>query len=420
MKREKEMSSKEKSQLHYTTAVDDSSRTRRPDDVKGNNSRQFPSQTNRATIPRSDPLHDSRLERACKSSFTRFGSRGRREELLNPLPPLGRSRNSSSTIPSAEISNLPATQAPVPDSKSDTKFVSDSNRDSRIAMHSNACEQKNNELRFSPPPVTHPPPPIPFRIRKPYPLLNTSTQRLNATPPIDPGRTSIRSLSVPTDVSLSNIPIPRTTNVVANRERLRQDLTFDDLVRNILHHRMFPLIFKGVYETANGSSPVILNRRSDESVRRTSRESEQIAVTARHDGMKAATKNIEPIDTFFAAINAAFNSLQSAEQPPIPAPLHSMISACEQAPIQSRTVNSDASSNPSQQWENRNNHNATNNSNDHSVIRPKLSDGSRQKLEQWFNEHFENPYPTDSEKRDLARACGLQLNQVSETIVGQV
>ncbi|CAI5456769.1 unnamed protein product [Caenorhabditis angaria] len=34
-------------------------------------------------------------------------------------------------------------------------------------------------------------------------------------------------------------------------------------------------------------------------------------------------------------------------------------------------------------------------------------------LQRWFNEHISHPYPTDKEKEDLAKQCGIKLSQVN-------
>ncbi len=34
-------------------------------------------------------------------------------------------------------------------------------------------------------------------------------------------------------------------------------------------------------------------------------------------------------------------------------------------------------------------------------------------MEAWFRDHYDRPYPTDGEKLELARRCGIQLNQVN-------
>ncbi|KAJ4352092.1 homeodomain super [Didymosphaeria variabile] len=38
-------------------------------------------------------------------------------------------------------------------------------------------------------------------------------------------------------------------------------------------------------------------------------------------------------------------------------------------------------------------------------------------LKKWFQDHRDSPYPTEDEKMDLCRKCGLTLNQVSNWFI---
>ena len=390
----------------FSNAVDQAMNTTLPNVKKESNERPYPRHFEGGPTARNAPQLGSGGG-APSSSFSRFGSRARRDEPMNSLPQTNRSSDSRSTLSSSDIHPARIPRLPIRSSQHRSGTTNEDDAERMKEDDMNFRELSRNGVRFSPPNVSHPPPQPSFRLRKSLGLPQPTSHQVGPTSSLRPRQTGFRAFRTSPVTKVPNTSASRIFNSVLHRERTSADQSFDSLVRNVLHHRMFPLIFKGVYETSVGLAPLIKNRRCEDGIRRTIHESDAIEVRARREGVTAATRNIEAIDMFFAVMNAAFNALQSADQPPIPAPLHAMITACERVSEESRTANSDASSNP-QHWETQNN-----NGNNNNVVRPKLSDEARQILELWFNEHFENPYPTDAEKRELARQCGLQLNQVS-------
>lgn len=45
--------------------------------------------------------------------------------------------------------------------------------------------------------------------------------------------------------------------------------------------------------------------------------------------------------------------------------------------------------------------------------RTPLTERAKALLERWFTEHVESPYPTMSQKRELARVCNMSMNSVN-------
>ncbi len=179
---------------------------------------------------------------------------------------------------------------------------------------------------------------------------------------------------------------------------------FDGLVEDILQHPSFPLMFEGTYKSSTGIPPNIDDIRTQAALRRASEKSREIESNARAMGVQDALKRANSIDFFFCLLHAAFKSLQSEMQPPIPSSLHTTMNACaklpddvwmrgsEGSPIESPILDSTADDS----------------------TRSKLSKHARNRLEEWFIEHFNNPYPTKEEKIMLAQECELTIGQVSD------
>lgn len=178
--------------------------------------------------------------------------------------------------------------------------------------------------------------------------------------------------------------------------------TFDSLVQDVLCHRLFPLVFKGVYETCNGTTPVVKETRSAESITRATEESIQVMARFRSSGLSSLKLNHQRIELMLSVLVEAFKSLQSDTRPAIRAQLHSIISACAIEPKQAEVPLQNKFRSPP--W-----------------VKPtsasgkakfKLNATARMILETWFENNFTNPYPNEQTKMQLARDCGLKLNQV--------
>lgn len=89
------------------------------------------------------------------------------------------------------------------------------------------------------------------------------------------------------------------------------------------------------------------------------------------------------LDLYFSALTKAMSVMQKE-----PSPLTSdIMNACQEV-IRSRSAPSDASC-------------------------AEVGSDARIILDAWFNEHFENPYPTREEKKELMNLCGIRVNQVN-------
>lgn len=183
--------------------------------------------------------------------------------------------------------------------------------------------------------------------------------------------------------------------------------TFDGLVDDIRQHQLLPLILKRAYESSLGISPFINDQKTKDELRRASRKSEFIEDKSRRAGVQEALKQVDTVDFFFCLLNAALKSLAADFQPPISSILHNTLSSCAQLP-KSRGQGTDSPTttvgSPIEQ---------TYDPTLAGSARPKLSDYARNRLDEWFNDNFQNPYPTKEQKLLLARDCGIKFNQVS-------
>lgn len=167
------------------------------------------------------------------------------------------------------------------------------------------------------------------------------------------------------------------------------------------------LIFKGAYETTTGFSPTINDCRTKDAIRRASAKLELIAQTSRRIGVRETLEKFDSVDFFFCVLDTAFKSLQAEIQPPIPSILHNTMSSCSKLPHQIPAMRNDKSPIYS----------GTQNSQSKGQTldgpqRAKLSDSARERLEQWFQNNFEHPYPTKEQKLQLAQECAMRIGQV--------
>ncbi len=177
--------------------------------------------------------------------------------------------------------------------------------------------------------------------------------------------------------------------------------TFNSLIEIVLNHPMFPLIFKGVCETTTGQTPIIDNTRSKVLLEQTIEKLKEYETLCRETGSLNAQRFMNCVDLCFAVFNAAFQSLQSDEQPPIPEPFHSMIFASGRHEGAKATA-------PTSEFSSHFNRRTT----DTHSKRAKPSAAARKRLDNWFKVNYKNPYPTPEQKKQLAHECGVAMEQV--------
>lgn len=191
---------------------------------------------------------------------------------------------------------------------------------------------------------------------------------------------------------------------IQNGKRPRCEPTFMGLVQIMLHHPLLPLIFKGTFEAATGLAPNLEDRRSIDAINRAMKETAKIEEISKNIGLRTMMHDKEGVDLFLVVLLNALNTLRDSNQVPISAPLDSMITACSRKPenlvtfkVGSPVRSASPPLTPS------------------FVIntRTKLGDDARRILSKWFDDHYDNPYPTEAEKLQLAKECDLQLNQIN-------
>jgi len=201
-------------------------------------------------------------------------------------------------------------------------------------------------------------------------------------------------------------------------------IEFNGLVRSILEHPSFPLVFSGTYEASTGISPVVTDNRTQKSLAEAKVNFEQLEGYTRHVGLSRASEKSNSLDIFMCGIVSALRELNNPRPPSIPAPLHDTIRACGSQPKSPEVIRTPIYSNRSSHAIG-NTHSSgsgsTSGSPDasnvpiftHTPTRPKLDESAKKYLENWFDSHFDNPYPTDVEKKKISKECNLQLNQIN-------
>ena len=253
--------------------------------------------------------------------------------------------------------------------------------------------------RFVPPPSNHSPVTVPtpaMPLERCYVSHDYATSRLTNIATSN----NIRSAVVPPVIlessQLQGRSFPRETPIAPEK-------MFDSLVQSMLNHPTFPLILSGVCKTCTGKEPMIENKRMEAKYKEVAQKTEQTEQMLRELGLRNAQSHMDGVQLFLTAMTAAFKSLQSDVQPPIPAPLHEMINACSRMDDRMLPNFTIAGS--------------TSLSNGGSVRSPnhrnvKLDYSAREALEKWFNDNYESPYPNAEQKNTLASLTGLSLHQV--------
>ncbi len=239
--------------------------------------------------------------------------------------------------------------------------------------------------------------PSSHRICLPRPDVSSRNNLLSASP------TSIMTGGALNSTSLTPASAHSAISNRRSNGSVRRGRTFDGLVDDILQHPSFPLIFKGAYQSSTGIPPKITDARTADAIQLASEKSEAIEEAARSIGVHETLERVNTIDFFFCVLNAAFKSLQAELQPPLSSSLHSTMNSCAQAPANGGTLGSFGSANAP----------PTPDSLPDDSMKSKLSEYARNRLEEWFVEHFSNPYPTKEEKMMLAQECELTIGQVS-------
>lgn len=200
-------------------------------------------------------------------------------------------------------------------------------------------------------------------------------------------------------------------------ERTMPLLHFNDLVKSILEHPSFPLVFCGTYEASTGNAPIISNIRAQRSLVDASSSCEHLEAFVHQFGISEACKSSNSLEVFMCALMAALNALNSPRSPSIPAPLHDTIRGCgnQQQPMTTEPIAMNPNSISSSGSEPPMVYPRASQFSEIPVppARTKIDEAAKKYLETWFNARFENPYPTDAEKKKIAKDCNLQLNQIN-------
>jgi len=138
------------------------------------------------------------------------------------------------------------------------------------------------------------------------------------------------------------LPGVRTGFVPLSHERPIAPQQFTGLVKSILDHPSFPLVFCGAYESSTGSQPVITDIRAQNSLAQAATNCEQLESYAHQVGLGPACAASASLDVFMCGMVAALTALKDPRQPSIPAPLHDTIRACGNQPqiLQQQSPNS--------------------------------------------------------------------------------
>ncbi len=186
-------------------------------------------------------------------------------------------------------------------------------------------------------------------------------------------------------------------------EMPEREMNFESLVQIILQHPLFPLVFKGAYEVCTATSPKLPDPHSEMVIEFATNECKRLRELACNPESQSKLSE-QGVDLFLVALHTALDALKAPTQP-IPAPLHSMMKACENPPVLSkinvskRSPSSSSSTPISPSFlEHR---------------KPKLSEKAKRILESWFYANYDNPYPDDETKQWLAEQCNLELKQIN-------
>ncbi len=203
---------------------------------------------------------------------------------------------------------------------------------------------------------------------------------------------------------------PRTqTSITTTQDgrpgkRPRSESNFLGLVQIMLYHPLLPLIFKGTYEASTGSALILEDEQSAESVHRALEESSKLAEISKNIGLRTMIHDKEGVDLFFVVLHTVLNQLRDSNHLPISSTLDSMMSACAKGPERASSLKRG-----SPIW-------STSPITTPSFIintRTKLGENARKVLDKWFQDHYDDPYPSEEEKIRLADECDLQLNQIN-------
>lgn len=195
-------------------------------------------------------------------------------------------------------------------------------------------------------------------------------------------------------------------------ERPTAPRTLNDLEKAILGHPLLPLVFCGVYKASTGNTPFIPGIRTQNSLSKAASNGEHLECFARQVGITEACSKVQSLDVFMCGMVTALNSLNSPRAPSIPSFLHDIIRACGNQPGFPVLRPLPVAPNPSPSTPLPYSHVSAPLVNEH-FQRFKTGGNAKEYLERWFVEHLDYPYPTDSQKKQIARDTNLQLSQVN-------
>lgn len=187
--------------------------------------------------------------------------------------------------------------------------------------------------------------------------------------------------------------------------------SFQGLVEHVLDHPSLALMVKKVLEAPNNGDVEVRGAEAElDSVNRQVRALANI--TAETGSVDQTCRTVETVDVFFAAMMTALETVKNNPDIDMPPALRSVIQttgdltqgAVDDASLQA-AANKDTYPNifekPPPVAE--------------EPTEPKTKIGSRARgiLMRWFEDHFDNPYPSEEEKKRLAIECGIQTKQVN-------
>lgn len=209
------------------------------------------------------------------------------------------------------------------------------------------------------------------------PPASSLVRSASGAPPLPAARTLLHPV---TPAAPPPAGVGRAVNGISGGNDGEQ-ASFDRLLSEIVTHPAAALLMHSAFTTASGGDAPSVDGPSGAALRDVEAKIHRIVDIARVDGIAEACRHSSSLDVFLAAF---YSSIKMMRGNPVQ-PLHATLTACAAKPAVESVM----------------------------TTRPKLSASARDKMEKWFNDHFENPYPTDEEKKNLAEECGIHLNQVN-------
>lgn len=196
------------------------------------------------------------------------------------------------------------------------------------------------------------------------------TSMLNDTIPRPPKVLALLAGNVPSRRPTQVFPRGSSDFLVSN-----QIMSFDELMLKIQAHPGFASVISAAFMACPGSD-ILVDRESEESG-----TSHGVEISCRDRSSNAFNRK-SSLNAPFLALKSAMKLLHQSSSPLV----QEMVSTCGSVVL----------STPEPRG----------------PLRVRPGARARLKLDAWFNEHFENPYPKLAEKKKLAESCGINLSQV--------